>query len=206
MDSVKRSGRPNRALLTCFIASLVITALSSNARSATQSEMLQGCERCHGARGDSQVTTTPRLNGQQAGYIVVRLKELLSETRTNPHVKIGMLKELATQSDATRLSIANYFSGQTPTSPKPGTRAAEGKQIFENGSPAENVIACNQCHGAQGEGHDATPRIAGQHADYLKAQLGLFNLKFREHVLMNPNTKTMTEKTMDALVSYLAND
>jgi len=207
MDSVKHSGRPNRAFLACFVASLLITHASSKAWSATQAEMRQSCERCHGARGDSQVTTTPRLNGQQAGYIVDRLKKLSGDTRTNPHAKIGMFKELAAaDSDAARLSIANYFSRQTPTSPKPGTRAAEGKQIFENGSPAENVIACNQCHGAQGEGHDATPRIAGQHADYLKAQLGLFNLKFREHVLMNPNTKTMTEKTMDALVSYLAND
>ena len=78
--------------------------------------------------------------------------------------------------------------------------------IFEKGSAADNVIACTLCHGAQGEGHDATPRIAGQHADYLKSQLRLFNMKFREHVLMNPNTKTMTENTMDALTSYLANN
>lgn len=117
-----------------------------------------------------------------------------------------MFKELSAQSDATRVSIARYFASQTPTSPEPSVRAAEGKRIYENGIAEENVIACNQCHGAQGEGHDATPRIAGQHADYLKAQLRLFNIKFREHTLMNPNTKTMTGRTMDALTSYLANN
>jgi len=203
---LKYSRFPKRAALACIVASLVTMQINSRAWSATQYEMLQSCEGCHGAGGDSQVASTPRLNGQQAGYIIDRLKKLSKETQTNPHAQIGMFKELAAQDDATRMSIANYFSGQPPTSPKPGDRAAEGKRVFENGSKADNVIACNQCHGAQAEGHDTTPRLAGQHADYLKAQLRLFNLKFRDHVLMKPNTKTMSDGTMDALVSYLAND
>jgi cytochrome c553 len=192
--------------IACFVTSLVMTQMSSKSWSATQAEMLRSCEGCHGAHGDSQVTSTPRLNGQQAGYIVGRLKKLSNATRNNPHAKIEMFKDLSAESDATRASIAGYFASQPPTSPEPGASAAEGKRIYENGIAAENVIACNQCHGAQGEGHDATPRIAGQHADYLKAQLRLFNLKFREHTLMNPNTKSMTGKTMDALTSYLANN
>jgi cytochrome c553 len=203
MNSPKRPGFPSWAAI---IASLMTTQMSSPAWSAAQTEILESCKSCHGANGDSQVTSTPRLNGQQAGYIVDRLKKLSSATQNNPHAKIGMFKELSAASDATRISIARYFAGQPPTSPAPRADAAEGKRIYENGSTVENIIACNQCHGAQGEGHDATPRIAGQHADYLKAQLRLFNLKFREHTLMNPNTKTMTEKTMAALTSYLAND
>lgn len=152
------------------------------------------------------MNTTPRLNGQQAGYILDRWKKLSEETQKNAHAKIGMFQSPAAVSDADRLSIAHYFSSQPPTSPKAGARAAEGRLIFEKGSKADNVIACNQCHGPQGQGHDITPRIAGQHAGYLKAQLRLFNLKFRDHVLMKPNTKTMTENTMDALIAYLASD
>ncbi len=205
MNFTRHSKFPSCAI-ACFVASLVMTQMSSKAWSATQAEILRSCEGCHGTHGDSQVTSTPRLNGQQAGYIVDRLKKLSNAARKNPHVKIGMFKEFSGESDATRVSIATYFSGQPPTGPEPGARAADGKRIYENGIAAENVIACNQCHGAQGEGHDTTPRIAGQHADYLKAQLRLFNLKFREHTLMNPNTKTMTEKTMEALTSYLANN
>ena len=168
--------------------------------------MLKSCQSCHGAGGNSEVTSTPRLNGQQAGYIVVRLKALSDATRTNPHAKIGMFKELSSESAETRTWLANYFAGRPPTSPKPAARAAEGRLIYESGNTADNVVACKLCHGAQGEGHDATPRIAGQHADYLMAQLRLFNIKFRKHVLMNPNTKTMTGDTMEALTSYLAND
>jgi cytochrome c553 len=173
---------------------------------AARLEVLRNCQSCHGPDGDSKVTTTPRLNGQQAGYIIDRLKKLSDVARPNPHAKFAMFKELSAQSEATTMAIANYFASRPPTSPGPGARSAEGKLIFEKGSAADNVIACTLCHGARGEGHDATPRIAGQHADYLKSQLRLFNIKFREHVLMNPNTKTMSENTMDALTSYLAND
>lgn len=194
------------AMVVCLATSSAMAQNSSKAKPATQSEIIQNCQSCHGAGGNSEVTSTPRLNGQQEAYIVQRLKQFSEVTRPNPHAQIGMFEELSKQSDATRVSIAKYFAGQPPTSPKPGVRASEGKLIYENGIAAENVIACKLCHGAQGEGHNLAPRIAGQHADYLKAQLRLFGIKFREHVLMNPNTKTMTGITAEALASYLAND
>lgn len=206
MNFLQYCKAPGFMTIACLAVPLTMTPINSQAWAATQAEILQNCESCHGARADGQVITAPRLNGQQPGYMVDRLKKFSDMTRTNPHAKIGMFKELATENDAIWGSIAKYFASQPPTNPKPGALAAEGRRIYENGIAAENVIACNQCHGAQGEGHGATPRIAGQRADYLKAQLRLFNLKFREHILMNPNTKTMTTKTMDALTSYLAND
>jgi len=197
---------PRGELIGCFLLLLMLTQANSAAWSATQTELVRSCESCHGPHGDSAVATTPRLNGQQAGYIVDRLKKLAKITKSNPHARIGMFNELARKDDAAIVSIANYFSSQAPSSPRPRADVSEGKKIYEHGSPAENVIGCSQCHGAQGEGHNATPRLAGQHADYLRAQLRLFNLKFREHVLMNPNTKTMKQETMDALISYLANE
>jgi cytochrome c553 len=203
---VKYSRLLTGVAIACFIASSAMAQNNWGTQSATQSDVLKSCQSCHGAGGNSEVTSTPRLNGQQAGYIVARLKALSDVTRTNPHAQIGMFRELSSESDATRTSVANYFAGQPPTGPKPAARAAEGRLIYESGNTADNVVACKLCHGAQGEGHDATPRIAGQHADYLMAQLRLFNIKFRKHVLMNPNTKTMTGDTMEALTSYLAND
>jgi len=134
------------------------------------------------------------------------LKKFFDATQSNPHAKVGMFKKALLDSSGARASIAKYFASQPPTSPKPGARAAEGKLIYENGIAAENIIACKGCHGAQGEGHNIAPRVAGQHADYLKAQLRLFSIKFREHILMNPNAKTMTENTIDSLTSYLASE
>ena len=193
-----------------FLACAAIICLSAPAamaqgNSTSRPPGVQGCEACHGAGGDSKVSTTPRLNGQQAGYIAARLKALSAATGSDPHVRTGMLNQLP-QGDAARTAIAQYFARQKPTAPKPGPRAAEGKLIYEKGAAADNVIACNQCHGVGGEGHDTTPRLAGQHADYLKAQVRLFSLKLRDHVLMHPNTKTMSANTMEALTAYLAND
>jgi cytochrome c553 len=206
MNLVKHSWFLSCALIAGLIASPAMAQNSSETRAATQSEIIGNCQSCHGAGGDSKVTSTPRLNGQQEAYLVQRLKQFSNVTRSNPHAKIGMFTELSKQNDTTRVSIAKHFASQSPSSPKPGAQAAEGKLIYEKGIAAENVIACNQCHGAQGEGHGLVPRIAGQHADYLRAQLRLFGIKFREHILMNPNTKTMTGNTAEALVSYLAND
>ena len=184
--------------IACFTASAAMAQDKAGPPAA-----VQNCESCHGPGGDSKVTTTPRLNGQQAEYITSRLKVLATAT-SSPHAQTGMFKTLPAQNDIAK--IAQYFAGQSPTSPKPGARAADGKLIYEKGQAADNVIACSQCHGANGEGHDTTPRIAGQHGDYLKAQIRLFSMKFREHVLMHPNTKTMRADTVEALIAYLAND
>jgi cytochrome c553 len=205
MNLVRHLKFSHSLLAVYLVGPVMVTQANSEARAATQTEIVQNCESCHGARGDSKVSTTPRLNGQQPTYIVERLKNLSAMTKS-PHTKVGMFKELAQRDSATVKSIANYFSSQAPTPSRPGPHAAEGQQIFEHGSRAENVIGCSQCHGPRGEGHNIAPRLSGQHADYLMAQLQLFNLKFRKHVLMNPNTKTIRRDTMEALTSYLAND
>jgi len=202
----KRSGLLASAFLACLIPSVAAAQNVPGAAPMPQSNVVQACQGCHGLGGNSTISSTPRLNGQQAGYLADRLKKLSDQTRTDAHAKVGMFKDLSAVNDAARMSIARFFSAQAPTLPKPGVRAGEGKRIYEKGSAEDNVVACSLCHGPQGNGHDTTPRIAGQHADYLKAQLQLFNVKFREHILMNRNAKTMSESTMDALTSYLAND
>lgn len=203
---VLRRGVQACTMVACFISSIAMAQSISAARPIPQPDLVQACQGCHGVGGNSTVSSTPRLNGQQAGYIADRLKKLSDETRTNAHARIGMFKDFSAGNDAARTSVARFFAGQQPTNPKPGARATEGKRIYEKGSAEDNVVACSLCHGPEGNGHDTTPRIAGQHADYLKAQLQLFNLKFREHILMNRNAKTMSESTMDALASYLGSD
>src|SRR3954462_12021796 len=154
-----------RRLVTCATLSCLAAAPAmAQANSAAGPPGVQSCESCHGPGGDSKVSTTPRLNGQQAGYIRARLKALTSG-QSNPHAQIDILKPLSGQSQTARTAIAQYFARQPPSAPRPGARAAEGKQIYEKGAAADNVIACNQCHGAGGEGHDGVPRLAGQHAD-----------------------------------------
>jgi cytochrome c553 len=75
-----------------------------------------------------------------------------------------------------------------------------------NGVDVQNIPACQACHGDHGEGNSVIPRLAGQHAYYLKSQLEAFRSTLRENDVMHANTKDMTNSQIEALVSYLAND
>ena len=169
-------------------------------------ETIDRCEACHGAGGNSIVAGTPRLNGQQAGYILLRLNEFLDVTRETPHASFAMWRVVSDLTNSEKTAIANYFAAQPPSEAKAGLQAAEGKRIYENGVAAHDVIACKLCHGDKGEGHGVTARLAGQRADYFKTQLWVFSFQLRENNLMHPNTREMTGGEIDALASYLTGD
>jgi len=165
------------------------------------------CQNCHGPRGDSTSSTFPRLNGQQADYIAAQLKNFRSHSRTDPHARAYMWGMASQLDDAMIVGLGKYYAAQTPTQPQSGgALAAEGKKIFMNGVDAQNIPACQACHGAHAEGMGEMPRLAGQHGDYLKKQLEQFRSTLRESEVMHANTKDMTDSQIEALVSYLAND
>ena len=116
----------------------------------------------------------------------------------------GMAAQL---DDALIADLAKYFAAQTPTPPQSGgALAVEGQKIYDSGAPADGVPPCQACHGAHGEGNGVVPRIAGQHADYLKKQLEAFRSTLRENAIMHANTTNMTDREIEAVVSFLAND
>ena len=194
-------------LIGCLTSpSVMAQGRASIGNADTPADIVRSCETCHGPGGNSVVPSTPRLNGQQADYIVNWLKDFLDVTRDARHPTNSMWDIVSSSNNSTRSAIANYFAHQPHTDSKPGALAAEGKRIYEKGVAAHDVIACQLCHGAHGEGHDATPRLAGQHTVYLKAQLLTFSVQFRDNDLMHPNTDQMTDGEIDALTSYLAND
>lgn len=180
-------------------ASPVAAAVSSIATSV--------CQNCHGPQGNSLSATFPRLNGQQSDYIAAQLKNFRDHRRGDPHAQAYMWGMASQLDDATIDGLAKYYAGQTPTKPQTGgALAAEGKKIYMDGVEAQNVPACQACHGDHGEGNSVIPRLSGQHADYLKTQLEAFRSTLRESDVMHANTKEMTDSQIEALVSYLAND
>jgi cytochrome c553 len=165
------------------------------------------CQNCHGPKGNSVSATFPRLNGQQADYIAAQLKNFRGHSRTDPHAVAYMWGMASQLDDAIIGELAKYYSSQAPTAPQSGGALAEqGRKIYENGAPADGVPPCLACHGAHGEGSSIIPRIAGQHADYLKKQLEAFRSTLRESDVMHANTKDMTDTEIEAVVSFLAND
>ncbi|MGE5170004.1 MAG: c-type cytochrome [Rudaea sp.] len=137
---------------------------------------LQVCSNCHGVDGNSTSPNFPRLAAQQEPYLVLQLESFRAHDRRDPagfEYMWGLSRKLT---DAQIAGIASYFHDQAPA-PNPagsGPEASTGKAIFQTGLPEQHVPACASCHGENGEGHDQFPRLAGQHADYVKKQLLVF--------------------------------
>ena len=74
--------------------------------------------------------------------------------------------------------------------------------------PASGVPACAGCHGPTGAGMPAQyPRIAGQYAEYIAAQLKAFKDGARANDpngMMRGVTARMTEREMRAVAEYAA--
>jgi cytochrome c553 len=165
------------------------------------------CQNCHGPRGNSVSATFPRLNGQQADYIAAQLNNFRSHNRSDPHARAYMWGMASQLDDKSIAALAQYYAGQTPTAPqKGGALASQGAALFANGAPAQNMPPCQSCHGEHAEGNGIFPRLAGQHADYLRKQLEAFRSSLRESDVMHVESKDMTDSQIEALVSYLGND
>ena len=189
----------------CLIGSFIL-AQGADSQSAAEKASTT-CQNCHGPGGSSVAATFPRLNGQQADYMAAQLKSFRAHTRSDPHAMAYMWGMAAQLDDQLIADLAKYFAAQPPTPPQSGgALAAEGQKVFESGAPADGVPPCQACHGAHGEGNGVVPRIAGQHADYLKKQLEAFRSTLRENAVMHANTANMTDREIEAVVSFLAND
>lgn len=137
----------------------------------------QVCSNCHGLTGNTRSPNFPNLAGQTEPYLIAQLNGFKSHNRHDPagfEYMWGISRSLTDEQIA---ALATYYAGQTLTrQPVQGepARIEAGKAVFEGGIPDKGVPACSSCHGPQGRGQAAFPRIAGQHADYLVKQLLVF--------------------------------
>jgi cytochrome c553 len=162
------------------------------------------CILCHGLNGDSPASDVPRLNGQQAAYIKVRLKSFVYPGSHDPHATAAMWGVVSAIDDATLASLADYYARQEPTPISAvGNIATDGKKLYENGVTRKHIPACQTCHGADASGHDTIPRLAGQHAAYLRTQIERFRENQRASEPMHSNAAHLSEAQISALVAYL---
>ena len=165
------------------------------------------CSACHGPEGRSISPVFPRLAGQQRGYIIVQLDAFRNKTRGDPNAQAYMWGMASQLSDATIKALATYYSEQKPVNGKPGDPKlmAEGKKIFTQGIKEQNVPPCESCHGPQAQGAGAFPRLAGQHVEYLIAQLQGFQSGTRSNApIMQNIVRTMTPEQLEAAATYAA--
>lgn len=78
------------------------------------------------------------------------------------------------------------------------------------GNPAagkEKSKPCAACHGADGNGVPAmadTPKLAGQHADYLVKALQAYKSGTRKNAIMAPMASPLSQRDMEDLAAYFS--
>ncbi len=170
------------------------------------------CAACHGADGNSQMDMYPKLAGQHAKYLEKQLQDLKlgmtsggKQGRYDP-VMSGMAMPLSDQ-DIADLS-AYYASLPISENSTPEDVVAKGKVLYTAGDAERGLTACIACHGARGNGTELSgfPKISGQHATYIKAQLEKFRDDSRNNdmnAMMRDIAKKMTDNDIEVLSKYV---
>ncbi|RKF49898.1 cytochrome c [Paraburkholderia fungorum] len=157
---------------------LGVLAASSEASDVSsvrvQDLVTQRCAACHTADGNSVVGFYPRLAGQNPDYLLQQL-QMFKGSDGHPPLRhsLSMQPMVADLSEDDMRALAAYYSTQTPKDSKPVTAVAPalGQKVYTAGSEA-GATACIACHGATGAGvPGAFPRLAGQHQEYVEAEL-----------------------------------
>jgi cytochrome c553 len=150
---------------------IVATAVSTAAARA-ESPAIRNCTWCHGASAQGY-TPAPRLAGQRAQYIEQQLLSFSDHTRDSPFSRQYMWGAVASLSPQAARDLAEYFSKLPPRAANDGDREsiAKGEAIYQRGMPEANIVACVACHGPNGEGVGAIPRLGGLAYTYLKRRL-----------------------------------
>ena len=191
------------SIVLATLMSLFATTLYAAEKTAAETTVETVCAACHGADGNSVITTNPKLAAQHPEYLVKQLTEFKSGKRANA-VMSGMAGQL---SDDDIKAIAAYFSKQNLTlgQAKTNGKGSLGEQIYRGGIMATKVPACASCHGANGSGLPKQfPRLSGQHVDYTLTQLRNFRTGDRANAPMMMTIATkMTDAEMAAVADYI---
>ncbi len=175
------------------------------------------CAACHGGDGNSPSPAFPKIAGQHAKYAYQQLKAFKSGERNNA-IMAGIVAGLSDQDMA---NLATYFAQQKPSGGAADPElAATGERLYRGGDGEKELSACAGCHGPAGKGNSFAgyPRLSGQHADYIRAQLQAYRATGRDDLTgdrrltggvgtdlgpMQMIAAKLSDKDIEALSSYI---
>lgn len=198
--------------VTCVLLSTTAT-VSAQGDPAAGKQKAAACAACHNPDGNSAVAQYPKLAGQHEGYLVKQLANFKAANDPNSKdikrvnaIMNGMAMPLSEQD---MQDIAAYYAGQEITRGQADPELVNlGRELYLGGNLATGVSACAGCHGPEGNGNPAAnfPALAGQHADYLEAQLKGFRAYERANdpgQMMRNIAAKMTDQEIKAVASYI---
>jgi cytochrome c553 len=170
------------------------------------------CAACHGADGNSAVPNFPKLAGLGEKYLLKQMMDIRSGARPVP----TMVGQLDGKSDQDLADMAAWFDSQA----RSGSQAdpelvALGEKVYRSGVAERNVAACIACHSPTGKGNAPAgfPALAGQHAEYIAAQLRAYRKGYEDKSgrtndgdtkIMRTNAFGLSDKEIEAVASYAA--
>ncbi len=156
------------AALPMLVASVSIQAAEMPAKAGV-------CTSCHGQDGKGQTNIAPMLAGLSAEYLDSQIQLFLSGERKDPLMS-PMAKELS--DPQIRKEVTEYYASlpsyEFTNLEQRGSQADISnpyRKLVYQGDWDRNIPACATCHAASGMGVGQFPRLASQHAYYLKKQL-----------------------------------
>jgi cytochrome c553 len=202
-QTAKSKSQPAKPQAPAQQAAATSAALPSAALQRVQEIVNGRCALCHGAEGESASPIFPRLAGQHPEYIAKQLADFKSGRR-----KGTMNDQAAELTDEEMKALGVFFGDKKPKSYtiREEDLGAVGRYIYHKGNPYSGVASCSSCHGPKGDGTVQLPRLAGQHAAYLEAQLKEFNKRERtnDNAVMHAIASKLTELESKAVSLYIS--
>jgi cytochrome c553 len=203
--------KPVSRLLCSLALALAATAPHAAETAASAPEPAKGaaistavCAACHTNDGSRGSAANPIIQGQHPDYLVKQLAEFKAGKRDNPIMR-AMASPL---SETDMKNVAAFYAGKQP---KPGFAknkelVSVGEKIYRGGIGDRSVPACSGCHGPNGAGIPAQyPRLGGQHADYVEAQLVAFRGGARRNnPAMSAIAAKLNDREIKAVADYVA--
>ncbi len=199
----------NRIL--CGLVIALIAGLGWPQRSVAAPPQASQCAACHGANGmGNQAAGFPALAGLPAPYLRAQLDAFKSKERANATMA-GMAAPLT---GAEMAALSDYYAAlpvapaPLPPAPPTGPGAALAQRGDWQAGVADGIPSCDSCHGAGGLGVGTQfPRLAGQPAVYLAAQLNGWRDGTRKTGpmgLMAAVARRLTPAQITAVTAYYA--
>lgn len=173
-------------------------------------ELTAQCDSCHGPQGASSDSDMPTIGGQGATYIQQSLEAY--QVWGRPCIKSPYRHGDTSRPKTDMCKVAGGLSAEDITALSahygalpfvPAKQEFDASQISSGAALHEEN--CENCHIKGGSVADRGPRLAGQWAPYLKAQLKL--VPTGEHLVPGPMERTITkfsDEELSALVNFYA--
>ena len=140
----------------------------------------------------------PSIAGQPARYIYAQLIRFRDGRRKNDQ----MTQFVARLTDDDVADLAAFYEAQNPT-----RRSARlDPQKVEAGKQAAIFHQCTSCHRQSLEGHQQSPRLAGQDLAYLRKVIRAFKEKTASDLdgTMTTAAQLLTDEDIEILAQYAA--